>query len=76
MGKSDIYVKCVCIYKLIECYSFRDRNAIYLPQKPDLKNESVMKTSESAYILGSKNHIKQGVNKMVNKFDNKNISKS
>ncbi|CAH1723121.1 uncharacterized protein LOC114129103 isoform X2 [Aphis gossypii] len=55
---------------------YGDRNAIYLPQKPDLKNESVMKKSESAYILGSKNHIKQEVNKVVNKFDKKNISKS
>uniref|UniRef100_A0A2S2PI16 C2HC/C3H-type domain-containing protein n=1 Tax=Schizaphis graminum TaxID=13262 RepID=A0A2S2PI16_SCHGA len=56
---------------------YGERNAIYLPQKPaDLKNEIAMKKSESAYILGSKNHIKQNVNKMVNNFDKKKISKS
>ncbi|XP_025201486.1 zinc finger C2HC domain-containing protein 1A-like isoform X2 [Melanaphis sacchari] len=55
---------------------YGDRNAIYLPQKPDTKNELAMKKSESAYILGSKNHIKQEINKMVNNFDKKNISKS
>jgi len=63
------------IFKLIECYSFRVKNAIYLPQKPEPKNETVMKKSESAYILSSQNHIKQGVNK-VNDFDKKKISKS
>lgn len=62
-------------FKSIEYYSFRVKNAIYLPQKPDLKNETVMKKSESAYILSSENHIKQGVNK-VNNFDKKKISKS
>jgi len=63
-------------FKLIEFYSFSERNAIYLPQRPDLKNEKTMNKSESAYILGSKNHIKQEVNKMVNNFDKKKISKS
>ncbi|XP_022169212.1 uncharacterized protein LOC111032985 isoform X3 [Myzus persicae] len=47
-------------------------NAMYLPQKPDPKNESVMKKSESAYILSSQNRIKQG----INNFDKKKISKS
>jgi len=60
------------IFKLIECYSFGDRNAMYLPQKPDPKNEIIMKKSESAYILSSQNHIKQG----INNFDKKKISKS
>ncbi|CAI6347987.1 unnamed protein product [Macrosiphum euphorbiae] len=52
------------------------KNSIYLPQKPGLKNETVIKKSESAYILSSQNHIKQGVNKVVNNFDKKKISKS
>lgn len=56
----------------MECYSSGDRNAMYLPQKPDPKNESVMKKSESAYILSSQNRIKQG----INNFDKKKISKS
>jgi len=63
------------IFKLIECYSSRDRNAIHLPQKSDLKNETVIKKSESAYIFNSQNRIKQGI-MMVNHFDKNNILKS
>lgn len=77
MGKCSYYVKYVYIFILIEYCSFRDRNAINLPQKPVIKNESIMKKSESAYIIGSQNNIKQGINnKMVNSFDKKKISKS
>lgn len=76
MSKCDYYVKFLAIFKLFECYPSRNRNAIHLPFKPDLKNETVMKKTESAYIFSSQNHIKQGVNnKMVNHFDKKNISK-
>ncbi|XP_015367078.1 PREDICTED: zinc finger C2HC domain-containing protein 1A-like [Diuraphis noxia] len=60
--------------QIIKSSLYGDRNAIHLPQKPDLKNETVMKKSESACVFISQNHIKQGV--MVNHFDKKNISKS
>lgn len=65
------------ILKLIQFYSSEDRNSIYLPQKPDLKNETVMKKSESACILNSQNNIKHGINnKMINNFNKKKMSKS
>jgi len=58
------------ILKLIEYYPPRNRNALYLLQKPYLKNETVMKKSESTYILSSQNHIKQ---EMINYFAKKNF---
>lgn len=41
-----------------------------------MRKETVMKKSESAYILGSQNQVKHEIVKTINNCDEKNISKS
>lgn len=49
---------------------------MYLPRKPEVQKNTVMKKSESANIISSQNQ-KQEIIKTINKYgDKKNISKS
>lgn len=47
-----------------------------LPQKVKTNKETVMKKSESAYILGSQNKIQEKIIKTASNYEKKNISKS
>lgn len=50
---------------------------MYLPQKPDVKKDTIMKKSDSANIISSQNNVKQEIIKSGNKYGSKkNISKS
>lgn len=41
-----------------------------------MKKETIVKKSESAYVLGSQKQVKQEVIKTINKCDKNNLSKS
>ncbi|VVC34396.1 Hypothetical protein CINCED_3A018987 [Cinara cedri] len=56
---------------------YGNRNAINLPQKPVVvKKDTIMKKSESAYMLSSRNQLKRGTIQTINNYDKKNMSKS
>lgn len=76
MGKCSYYKKKTLIYFiLLIFFFFRNRSAVNLPKKVDTKQETIMKKSESAHILGC-NKVKEDIILTNARYDKSNMSKS